>query len=361
MGLLITSLYLLGLVVLGVFSYGYIDPNLALSSNPLFVQLTAPLKHLAYNARPEATILFFTILLLLFATYLYFLKFPPKIWVIIVAAFILVFSYPALTYDVFNYIATAKVTYLYRENPYVVMPIEIPNDPNLAFTRAANKVALYGPAWIILSALPHYLGGGNVWQTIIALKFMNALVYLGFAYFIYRVTRSVPNVLFFALNPLVLIEVIMNGHNDLYMIALALIGLRYKNYLALLVSWFIKGATVVLTPLMVLQLTWEKALVAAYWLLALVFFVVAPIREELYPWYAVWLISIAALLPLKSHRFIFGFTVVLSFALELRALPYMWMGYYEGPGPLLRLLLTIIPVALYVLYVALKRKKKGHL
>lgn len=356
MGAIITSLYVLGLIVLGVFSYGFIDPNLTLSENPIFLQLTAPLKHLAYYAKPEATIIFLVILLLMFATYLYFLKSPPKIWVIIIASIILVFSYPALTYDVFNYIATAKVAFAYRENPYVVMPVEIPNDPNLAFTRAANKVALYGPVWIFLSAIPHYLGAGDVWRTVIAFKLMNALVYLGFVYFIYRVTKNITNVLFFALNPLVLIEVIMNGHNDIYMIALALVGLRYKNYIALFVSWFVKGATVILAPLMFLRMSWEKILIAAYWLLALVFFVAAPLREELYPWYAVWLVATAALMPLKSHRFIFGFTIVLSFALELRALPYMWMGYYEGPGPILRLLLTVIPVGIYLLYFSYKKQ-----
>lgn len=349
-------MYILILLLFGIFSYGFIDPNLTLSTNQTFVHLQKPLTNLVYHQRPETAIIFLVILLLLFAGYMYFLKSHPKIWVIIFSACILVFSYPALTYDLFNYIATAKVTYYYRENPYLVMPIEIPNEPNLAFTRAANKIALYGPVWILFTAIPHYFGGGDVWRSIIAFKLMNVLVYLGFSYFIYRETKNLLNVVFFALNPLVLIEVLMNGHNDIYMIALALVGLRYRNYIALFASWFIKGATLVLAPLLFLRLSWEKILVNAYWLLALVFFIVAPLREELYPWYAVWLIATASLMPLKSHRFIFGFTIVLSFALELRALPYMWMGYYEGPGPTLRLLLTVVPVTLYVLYFVFKRR-----
>lgn len=288
--------------------------------------------------------------------------------VLTAAAVILAVSYPALTYDLFNYMTTAKVLYTYHENPYLVMPIEIPNEPNLAFTRAANKVALYGPVWLAITALPHYAGGGNVWKTIIAFKLMNAVVYLGFCFYIWRLTKNMTNVLFFAFNPLVLIEVIMNGHNDIYMIFLALVGLvlwqrnkvvgKISGFLLLFASWWVKGATLILAPLLLVKnISWDKLLVWAYYLLAFVFFVFAPMREELYPWYAVWLIAPASLLALHKHRFIYGFTIVLSFALELRALPYMWMGYYEGQGPLIRTAVTVIPAGLFIVWYLWKNIK----
>ncbi len=353
MALIAVLLFLAAIGIVGVFSYGFIDPNLVLSAHVMFSRIAD---------RPAAAVIFFVILLVLFAAYLYFLKHPPKFWVILAAAVMLVFSYPALTYDVFNYIATAKVTYTYHENPYIIMPVEIPNEPNLAFTRAANKTALYGPVWIALSAVPHYLGMGSVWQTIIAFKAMNLAAYLGFCYLIYRVTKKTANVIFFAANPLVLIEVLMNGHNDIYMMLAALGGLllwrqnrKVSGFLLFAVSWLVKGATIVLLPLLFLKnISTERLLLIAYCLLSFVFFVIAPVREELYPWYAVWLIASASLLPLKNHRFIFGFTVVLSFALELRALPYMWMGYYEGPGPALRLILTLVPVVVYAAYTGFR-------
>ena len=377
---IVLSVFLLILLILGVFSYGFIDPNLTLSTNPVFLKIQEPLKNLAFNQRPIAAILFFAILIGLFACYGIFLKHGARIFgswkhigiVLAATAVILALSYPALTYDLFNYIATGKVTYQYHENPYIVMPIEIPNEPNLAFTRAANKVALYGPVWVLLTAIPHYAGVGNVWATVIAFKLLNAAVYLGFSYFIWRKTKNITNVIFFALNPLVLIEVLMNGHNDIYMMALALFGLflwsqkrftqKIGGIILLAASWFVKGATVVLTPLLFFRrVSFERMLIYAYIFLAAVFFIVAPIREELYPWYAVWLITTASFLPLKDHRFIFGFTIVLSFALELRALPYMWMGYYEGPGPVLRLACTIIPIVLYAGYVGFRYLEKRKL
>ena len=346
------------LLALTVLSYGFIDPH-----------VSRELPYIAYSHRPLAAITFFVVLMLLFSLYLYFLKHPPRVWIIIVSACILIFSYPAFTYDLFNYMTTAKVAYTYRENPYLVMPVEIPNEPNLAFTRAANKVALYGPVWLAITAIPHYAGGGNVWRTIFAFKLMNAAVYLGFCYFIQRMTRNLTNVVFFALNPLVLIEVIMNGHNDIYMMFLALGALvlwqkkEYKNKIIaaalLFASWWVKGATLILGPLLLLKnISWDRLLLTAYCLLSLVFFVVAPMREELYPWYAVWLVSAAALLPFTSHRFIYWFTIVLSFALELRNIPYMWMGYYEGPGPVLRFAVTVVPVGIFLGLFLWKKTKR---
>jgi hypothetical protein len=242
-------LFFIALAALCIFSYAYVDPH-----------LSKLLPYIAYYHRREASVIFFILLSTISGYYVYFLKHHPKVWVIIAAAAIMVLSYPATTYDLFNYITTAKVLYTYHENPYLVMPIEIPNEPNLAFTRAANKVALYGPVWLGITAIPHYLGGNNIWQTILAFKLVTGLVYLGFCYVIWRVTKNGANVVFFALNPLILIEVLMNGHNDIYMMILALGALALwqrsdlKNKVTaaflLFASFWIKGATVVLTPLL---------------------------------------------------------------------------------------------------------------
>lgn len=281
-------------------------------------------------------------------------------------ALILSFAYPANSYDLFNYITTAKVTFHYGENPYIVMPVEFTGEPYLAFTRAANKVALYGPVWIFITEIPYFLGAGNIWSTIVAFKLLNASFYLLFLYFIFRITGSVKNVLFFAFNPLVLLEVILSGHNDIYMMVLALVGMYFwrnsskiTGFISFAFSWFIKGMTISLIPLLFMsKKTWEQILQISYWIVFVVFFVIAPIREELYPWYAVWFISIASLMNFKSNCVIYALTIVLSISLELRHLPYMWMGYYEGPGPMLRMLVTLVPVVIYLSVYFLSQYKR---
>lgn len=361
------------LAVLSVFSYGFKDPNLELTLSPVIKTLIQPLYYLVYYERSWAAIIFFLFVLFLFGIYLFLLKNPPKkiAWIIVVGGIILSFSYPALTHDLFNYITTAKVTFTYHENPYVVMPIEIPNEPYLAFTRAANKVALYGPVWIAITAIPHFLGNNNIWQTIVMFKLVTLFFYFVYAYTVFRITKSIKNTIFFALNPLVVIETLVCGHNDIVMMTLCVLGIlflykkklleRCLGVLLFIFSWFIKGTTALLTPLLLIRkISFDRLLIYSYIVLALVFFIAAPIREELYPWYGVWLVCIASLMDMKKNAFIISFTIVLSFVLELRHLPYMWMGYYEGPGPLFRFLVTIIPVGLYLLYSGIRSLSKTH-
>jgi hypothetical protein len=370
----ILFLYFIIFLLLGVFSYGFQDPHIVLTSSAVVNSFIQPLIHMVYQERTVSTIFFCSLLIFAFIGYIVLLKnyekFSPKtlLFTILCIGILLIFSYPAFTHDLFNYMTTAKVTFTYHENPYLVMPIEIPNEPYLAFTRGANKVALYGPVWIALTAIPHWLGGGKIWQTIIMFKLMNVLWYFAFLYLIYRATKSIKNVLFFALNPLILIETLISGHNDIYMMVLACSGLymwqqqKLKSKLSaattLFASILVKGATVVLLPLLVVKnLSWNTVFRCAYLLLSIVLFVFAPLREELYPWYAVWIICIASFMDMKKNWFIISFTVVLSFSLELRHLPYMWMGYYEGPGPMLRLFVTVVPIILYFLYLAWAKRK----
>jgi len=367
------AVYIFICVLFTFFTYGYIDTNLHLSQSTFFLRLQQPLEALVFQMRPLATLIFFMALSSLFVLYEWFLKNSEKLFnlkklflFISGIALIFLFSFPAFSYDIFNYITTAKVTFFHKENPYLVMPVEIANEPYLAFTRAANKVALYGPVWILLTAIPHYLGAGDIWQTIIAFKFLNFFTYLLLSYLIYQMTKSVRSVLFFALNPLVLIEILISSHNDSTMMAFLLLGMllwfskglgkKLIGLSAIFASMLIKGATIVVAPLLFMKnISKEKFLFYTYLLLAFVFFIAAPLREELYPWYAVWLVTIAACLDRKKYSLLIGFTMVLSFALELRHIPYMYMGYYEGVGPLARTLLTMIPIAIYGGYIGYKK------
>lgn len=352
-------------------SYGFIDPNLTLSSNSLILSIIKFLMHFVYQQRIVTSGIYLGMLLFLFFLFKKTLSLSQNIpfglfmKVLFPLVLILVVSYPMLSYDLFNYMTTAKVAYTYKENPYVVMPIEIPNDTNLAFTRAANKPALYGPVWILLTWVPHTLGMGSLWQTIIAFKLINALWYFGFCYILWRGTNNMKNVIFFALNPLILIETLVSGHNDIVMMMLVCLSILlwrkkelYYRFLGLVfvsLSILIKGATIVLVPLFFFRnINRERLLFASSILLFLVFVVVAPLREELYPWYAVWFLAMAAFLPYPKYSLLWQFLIALSVGLELRHIPYMAMGYYEGPGPLLRIVFTIIPVAVWGIWFLVK-------
>lgn len=364
---------------LSIVSYGFIDPNLTLSSHPLAVNYINFLSYVVYQQRLFTAGIFFIIMLTQFFLFRKIFINSQKIFPSINSFFqylfplvcVLILSYPMVSYDLFNYMTTAKVTFTHFENPYVVMPIEIINEPNLLFTRAANKLALYGPVWIILTWIPHTLGMGNIWQTIIAFKLTSAFWYLSFCFLVWRVTKSMKNVIFFALNPLVLIELIIVGHNDLVMMALSLSGIllweskklmiKIFGLIFLIFSMCIKGATIVLLPLLFLRkFSRDKIFLLASFLLLILFIIAGPIREELYPWYAIWFLSAASFLPYPKYRLVWQFGIVFSLGLELRYIPYMAMGYYEGIGPMLRIILTFIPVIVWIGWILYRKKEQFY-
>lgn len=350
------------LITLVVYSYGFVDPNFSLSSNSIFQTVHKPLAHLVFQNRVLSGGVFLGIVISLFLFYLYFLKKNISVKSILFVTTVLIFSYPAFSYDIFNYILTAKVAYVYKENPYVVLPIEIPNEPMLAFTRASNKLALYGPTWLGISFLPHVLGMGRIWQTILSFKMTIAVFYFFLLWLIYKITKDMHSVIFFALNPLVLVEVLVSSHNDVVMMSLALAGIALGTPLGLVLltlSIFVKGATVILLPLFIFHLIkpLSKDLLfrIAFWLMLLVFFL-SPLREELYPWYAVWFLTFAAVIPWKQDSFVHNLCIALSFGLLLRYLPYLVTNSYAGWGPVLRIVFTMLPIIILFLWYTVKKR-----
>lgn len=365
--------YLIAAVFLSVASYGFVDHNLTLSNHPWYTAIQGALSFVVYR-RPQIAAYFFVAFLLIFY-WLYWrvirVRNPSSVTggvkYFFVGVVLLVLSYPALSYDLFNYIATAKVTFQYRENPYLVMPVEVPNEPMLAYTRAANKLALYGPVWIFLTGIPHVLGGGNILVTIFTFKALVAAAYLVLVFLIWKITKDIRQAEFFALNPLIIIETLVSGHNDVVMMVLALAGLlwiretgvskRLAGWILLLSSVFVKGATVVLLPLgLFRKLPMGKLAILAWWLLFGVF-LLSPLREEMYPWYGVWWLTFASLIPIGRHSFVHGFSLWLSLGLMLRYVPYLATREYGGTGPMWRFVLTVIPVGIYLVWYGVVQRR----
>lgn len=373
MGSVVIPFVLLGFVFT-LFSYFFVDANLVLSHIPIVQTILGGMRMLFLANRGLVAGLY--VLLLAGYFFVYFLllknigKFPQSfrygfIPVFISVYTVLVFSYPATSYDLFNYMATAKVTFIHKENPYVVMPIDIANDPILAYTRAANKTSLYGPVWIAMTSAPILLGGGNVWVTMVLFRVVTILLLLFTSYILFRLSDDLVKPAFFALNPLVILEVGSAGHNDIAMISFLLLalfmlfgrktakrGIAYGSYL---LSVLVKGVTIVVLPFLFFRFRLQTLWRLLFWVLFTVFVVAAPIREELYPWYAVWFLPFAALLD--NRKFEKGFAIALSVGLELRHVPYMVMGYYEGYGPMLRIVCTILPLAVYFLFLTMRKKR----
>ncbi len=418
---ILISIYTIFLILFVIFSYAFVDLNL-FYLKPLitdFYQIQ----------RVLVTLIYFLFIILSFTFYLLLLKlFHEKKLpisrvrnVIKLTIGVLLLAYPAmLSYDIFNYIATAKVLFLYHENPYIIMPIEFFGDPLLFFMHAANKIALYGPFWIILTGIPFLLSLKNFLLSLFLFKLFLVPFYFGTLFIMSKLSKNFLPILVFALNPLVIIETFVSGHNDIVMMFFALISfyliLKKRVFLSLILllcSVLIKYATIFLLPLWIyiwikqlsnnrtsptpahacqasdlphsvrsgpkrrgymvrfllffertlvsrevnkqfstssnnkIDESSEKNLIFFYATLSMfMIFLLSVFREEIYPWYAIWFLPFTSLLFGKN--FLTYFSISLSFGLMLRYIPFMLLGTYFGPTPILKVILTLVPVIIGV-------------
>lgn len=363
-------LYSVFLSLFTVFSYAFVDPNLSYLKNVY--------SDFAFSNRLLTTVFYVSAILISFVFYGVFIYLGVRrkvnlreIFILLgITVTILFFSYPAmLSYDIFNYVTTSKVLFFFKENPYVVMPIEFLGDPLLEFTHAANKIALYGPVWLVLTGIPFFLGFGNFIINLFALKFLIGIFYLTSVFIVWKISKNIMSIIFFAFNPLIVVETLVSGHNDIAMISLTLFSLylftKKKMILAVLffvLSIFIKYATILLTPVLLFiiwrlirdkGINWAKVYYFSS-LLMLISFLLSPIREEIYPWYAVWFIPFAFLVPDK--RLLLYISIAFSFGLLLRYTPYMLTGTYAERTPFIKEVVSFAPPALVFAYYVLKKK-----
>src|SRR3989344_1546285 len=367
---ILSFLYSFFLFLFAVYTYAYVDPNLSYFKNVY--------SEFVFSNRLLATFIYSIFVIFLFIFYGVFVRLAldKKIHIkdisllIAITAGILFLSYPAmLSYDIFNYIATSRVLFFYHENPYIVMPIEFIGDPLLAFTHATNKVALYGPFWILLTGISYLFGFGNFLAMLFSFKFLIVLFYLGTAFLIWKISRNLMSLILFALNPLIVIETLISGHNDIVMIFLVFLSLfllmNKKIILGILffiLSIFIKYATILLLPIFIF-IIWRIARgnkinfgnvfynssLAMY-----IGFLLSPIREEIYPWYAIWFLSFVCLLP--NRKLLLYSSIAFSLSLLFRYIPYMIAGIYTTPVPLVKEIVSFSFPSLIFIYYVFKKK-----
>jgi len=173
------------------------------------------------------------VLVVLSAAYLVALacSFWLPAWVAVPAAAALIVLYtlapPLLSTDIFNYIAYSRMGVLHHLNPYQHGAAVIPLDPSYPPSGHLwdHTPTAYGPVFTLLSYALVSLGvAGEMW----ALKAITGAAALGCCALIWFCARRLgvrplPAVLFFALNPLLLVYTIGGGHNDVLM-ALPLLG-----------------------------------------------------------------------------------------------------------------------------------------
>lgn len=371
------SLYIIVVIALFIFSFTQVDLSLTLSQSSIYQSFQKSLQYVGFFQRPLSALIFSVISFLFFFFYLSFLYLAKKDLLkinttkilIFLTFIILVFSYNAFSYDLFNYIFDAKILTHYSQNPYLHKPMDFANDPMLNFMRWTHRLYPYGPSWLVLTVPLSLIGFNFFLPTFFLFKAMIGLTFLGSVYLIYKISKvlfpknAIFNTVFFAFNPLIIMEGLVSAHNDFPLVFFALLAIylylikrKTLSLLSLLFSIGVKYSTIVLVPFFALVFYFEKVKKNIPWeniflvsvsfsLIAVIF---ATMRTTFQPWYLVFPLAMGAFISRKDYIFIPS--LIASIFMVLIYIVYVYMTDYASQYP--KIIINIEYIGLFIVVIA---------
>jgi hypothetical protein len=429
--MVIIAQFIISIIYL-VYSYSLADPNFLLISWEPYWQFQSTLQSI-FSDRSLLVSVYLVLLVSFFSIYFWWVRlastnenFANEIFrkatglklkadwswflLIILASLPLALAYNALSYDLFNYIFNARMVIEYGANPHVQTALDFANDDWTRFMHNVHTSAPYGYGWTAISLLPYWLGQGIFSLTWVIFKLFALLsmilMFLAVRYWsksiLNKELEPISIVLLFA-NPLLLLEVLGNGHNDLWMLAPAMVGLTLvcralispkKVWGPLIVGLFllavsisIKLVTLVILPLVALLISapfvirkilskasglrrlmpemiigslsnhWLRIMVMMVPLFAslLLFIPLLTDRsQQFHPWYLLWPLVWLPFINTPTWR---TMLVVFSVSSLLRYLPWLQAGEYSADVILQQKMLTWLPAAIALFYLWQRRKR----
>lgn len=365
-GKILVILYAALAFVLLLYSYTQVDLGLTLTRMNIWQSIQKSFQYIGYFQRPLSTGLYIGILCLYFVLYGVVLWMIRKKrmslltlwWIIAVTTVILVFSYPAFSYDLFNHMFTAKTVLVYHKNPYLVTPLQFAGiDPWLSFMHWTHVISIYSPLWIAVTMVPYLLGFGYFLLLMWNFKILTALGYILAAWGVSKIlktkgeTNMMTGLAVFALNPLVIIESLVSAHNDIVMMGFAVYAIalfsekrKLASWIALALSISTKLMTVCLIPAFAFR--WNRKVALFCMTAGLLLFL---LQREIMPWYLLWILPFVALMP-EAPKLTLVATGI-SFGLLMRYAPFLYFGHWNDPVPALKAWGTWIPILSALLFI----------
>jgi hypothetical protein len=312
----------------------------------------------------------------------------------------LLFSYNMLSHDVFNYIFNAKMVLIYHANPHVKVALDYSYDDWTRFMHNTHTPAPYGYGWTIFSVLPYMLGIGKFLLTWLVFRTLSiisiGILLAGLLYISKFLPASTTEdkkqsmfwsgLVFLFLNPLFLIELVSNSHNDLWMMAPALCafglvlslrkaklkwGVVALSAVLLGFSISVKLATGLLLPIwlffilfhfhvwarlhnMLIKINKPAAEALSFgvnflhmhWPVVCAGLLFLPLltdrSQQFHPWYLTWIL---VWLPLISQKWLRNSVLVFSYFSLLRYIPWLLNGGFSDQVIFQQKLITwVVPV-----------------
>lgn len=273
-----------------VYSYALVDPNFTLANNSIWEWFRNNMVVLGYYNRGVSSMIYLTFLILLFYFHYFFLKKEKQINIFklsIGIILILLFSYPFLSHDFFNYMFDAKILTYYKSNPYLHKALDFPYDTWIRFMQWTHRAYPYGPVFLVATLIPSFISAGKLILNFIFFKAFFSIFYGLSVFFLYKINKKYA--LFFATNPLILIEGLISSHNDLVAVSLGLMGVYFllnkKNIWSRLLFLLSGGIKYISVPILFLSKNIKsKFNIMAVGLLILLL-VYLSLFNEIQPWY----------------------------------------------------------------------------
>lgn len=362
--------YALLALLLFVYSYGYLDYNLTLSSHPLFLRFVDPLQDLVYFNRYDSVLIYSVIMIFMFASYLGILHYAharklvifPWKWALLILG-IFTLAYPMLSYDVFNYMFHGKILWFYHQNPHIHAPLEYTGDLWLRFMRWVHTPSAYGPVFTVIESPAYILGFGKFVPVLYLMKITMTAFFAWCIYLVGKISTTlgmsksnvVSSQLLLAFNPFLLMDVVVNGHNDAVMMAFFLLALFYSllskpsgSFLALLASIGTKFMTALTVPIYFIRNHKARILFSFIALILPVLFSI----HRFQPWYLVWALIPAILVNIKFVKY---WVILASLAGLIFYIPYIATGFWLNSSWFVAMIVYIPIMVAALLSLAMKR------
>jgi len=365
-------LLILSYLSLFVFSYLWVDFNLTIVRFPFLADFLNQFQHWGYFHRSLAARIYLMLLVLLFGFQLYllfsgFLK-RQSLERLFFAAGVVVFiaslSYPFLSHDIFHYLFDAKIIGHYHQNPYLYSPNYFSSDPWLRFTHWVHLPTPYGPTFLLYSLLPFIFSGGKFILNFYGFKLLGGLLFFLAGLLLFRINKENKDVFFYwFLNPFLIIELLVNSHNDILIIFLFYLSLflclKKKRWglLVFAASFLVKFIHLIFAPVLFVEKKTRRlffSLLVVFLFLTFASLLTAP-GQRFQPWYFSWLFMA---LPFMDLSYFYWLVIFIFEALILvfKYYPFLLTGSWEGTSFLLLFRLLFVFGALVFSFFVLQLK-----
>ena len=366
---MITFFYSIILILFSIYSYALVDLNLTLINHPLWSTFREQIIQIGYFKRDISWHIYLLLVLLLIVFNFIFLKKYKEINILkiaLITGVITLFSYPFLSHDFFNYLFDAKILTFYHKNPYLFTALDFPNDHWTRFMHWTHRTYPYGPTFLFITIIPSFLSFGKFVLSFFFFKLTFFFFYFISTFLLNKINKQYA--VFFAVNPLVIIEGLNSLHNDLIAVSLSIIGIYFllknknkgKKILGRLFLLFSAGIKYMTLPLLFLKVNSKNTkcninlmiLISTLIVLAHLTF-----YSEIQPWY---FLILFAFLPFYysfiKDLFIFFAGLLFSYY------PYIRLGGWDTKEKVelkhLIILIFFLINVIYLIYLQIVKKKR---